>query len=1231
MRLKNKILTLCVLLITFIANSQTAQIVTRNSNAFNYETPFYFRWWFILIVVVIIINIVIDIDQKYANFKDDNISKYFRDKNNARQYNVYLLFIAIAFPIKELILEIFKIRLISEFIECLCIGIFLIIIYYLGSKNSTIQKYFRKMFISTYFLIFFFELHKLIHFPFELITNIEMLFAIFFAPTVFRTIKQYWMFSVFVFILFIILFIDGNIKTNAFIIYVYTYLMSMMLHYMRHSKIIISEDKFRFANEIVNKGNFLTITTNRKGKVTFCSNTVSDILGYTPEEVLGFEFWKLTDDFQFNKGSYHKNYEEDNFHIRKLKCKNGDFKYIQWKDKKFSDDLFLGIGQDITAIQNIEIDKQNRIEKINKYTAILNYFTSKSYSNQDDFNTKLENITKAVTNSIYINKVSYWSYDQDSLNCEKQYNEQTKKYDKKYSIKKTECELYFSSISKGNQVLTSDVFNDPIINFSCRDYYQEYNIVSLLDTPVFLNGELAGVISLESLNNAVHWDNEDASFARSIGDLISIALENEMRIDAEKKLAYKSDMLAVITQNMEKFSLHKNTDDIFKSILGEIGNVINIDRLAFFEKEPQTKKFHQKYRWLASENGFVEIEEKLLNLTPEDFPFIYESGQLNKFYCSVVSKIEDQTIRKFLSDLGIKSVLFLPLFVKNDLFGFLTFSDTTSEREWSMDEIRILKSLAKIVSSSVERNINETIIQESEEKFRLLANTIPGVVYLSKFDEGSTKIFLNDEIENLTGYPKEDFLENKLSYLTLIHPDEKDEIIKVQKNNLINGNAIHSTYRLRRKNGEYIWVEEFGNVIMKDNQIDYIGGIYFDITQKIENEKAIKEKEVAEAANKAKSEFLANMSHEIRTPLNGIIGFSDILMKTDLENEQKKYITTVNQSAHSLLELINDILDFSKIEAGKLDLYIEKFEIKEALNPIIDLIIYETKQKNINLQLIIDKDVPQFIWTDFVRFKQILINLLSNAVKFTEKGTIKLNVSVINIINESETAIRFEVIDTGIGIHEKNQKKIFKAFSQEDSSTTRKFGGTGLGLTISNQLLGLMGSKLQLKSKLNIGSTFYFDLDIKTSNLNIKEIRPNNTSSDHEISVSKTNNSAKKITVMIVEDNKINMLLLKTIIKKVFMNATIFEILNGQEAVLQFESINPDIIFIDIQMPIMNGYEATKAIRKLQLGENIPIIAITAGTEKEERDKCIKAGMNDYVSKPIINGVIEEVILKWTH
>lgn len=403
-------------------------------------------------------------------------------------------------------------------------------------------------------------------------------------------------------------------------------------------------------------------------------------------------------------------------------------------------------------------------------------------------------------------------------------------------------------------------------------------------------------------------------------------------------------------------------------------------------------------------------------------------------------------------------------------------------------------------------------------------------------------------------------------------------------------------------------------------------GIFIDITEKKKNESIVKEKELAEAANKAKSEFLANMSHEIRTPLNGIIGYTDLLMNSKLETTQKQYMKTINQSANILLEVVNDILDFSKIESGKLELNIEKYCIENIILQIKELVNYQAHSKNLQINYIIDEDVPKYIWVDYIRLKQVLINLLTNAIKFTHVGGIDLTISVLDV-HKNSTSLRFSVKDTGIGIRKSNQKIIFQAFSQEDSSTTKKFGGTGLGLTISNQLLSLMNSKLQIKSQYNIGSTFFFDIKLKSSNKLKQNKLINSLKVISENRILQFENEEPKI--LIVEDNKINMLLTKTLVKQIVPKCIIYESSDGEKALDKVLEINPDIIFMDIQMPLINGYEATKAIRKIENLQDTIIIALTAGTIMGEKEKCIEAGMNDYVSKPIIKKTLEDILEKW--
>jgi signal transduction histidine kinase/CheY-like chemotaxis protein len=376
----------------------------------------------------------------------------------------------------------------------------------------------------------------------------------------------------------------------------------------------------------------------------------------------------------------------------------------------------------------------------------------------------------------------------------------------------------------------------------------------------------------------------------------------------------------------------------------------------------------------------------------------------------------------------------------------------------------------------------------------------------------------------------------------------------------------------------------------------------------------------ANAASQAKSQFLANISHEIRTPINSVIGFSELLKGTSLNEEQKVFVNSLNDSANFLFELVNQILDFTKMEAGKVELFRERTNLIELSNSVHKTLMPLASAKNINFELKVDIGESDCVLLDETRIRQVLVNLVSNGIKFTERGFVRLAIEKLSEI-ENKINIRFSVQDSGIGISAEQQKNLFSVFNQGDNSTSKKYGGSGLGLVISNGILELMDSKIICDSSPENGSLFYFNMELETCEHDTLEVQHEKiTSPQVEIKAN------EKLCTLIVDDNVLNLLLLKVMLQQVYPGLTIYEAADGFAALELMKSLRPDFIIMDIQMPEMDGRETTKKIRALNY--ELPIIACTASVTEGEKELCLEAGMSDYIPKPISKELIRNILEK---
>lgn len=519
--------------------------------------------------------------------------------------------------------------------------------------------------------------------------------------------------------------------------------------------------------------------------------------------------------------------------------------------------------------------------------------------------------------------------------------------------------------------------------------------------------------------------------------------------------------------------------------------------------------------------------------------------------------------------------------------------------------------------------INKKLHEETRLLEATVVNAKDGIIITdSKLDDdGPRIIYVNNAFTRLSGYEADEVIGKTPRILQ--GPNTCKKTLARLKTSLQQGKYFQGELENYTKDGDPYWLEiSITPVKNNDGVITHFTAIERNISERKAFEKELEESRLgAEKANLAKSEFLANMSHELRTPMNGIIGLSDLLFDTQLDEEQTESVKAINSSAESLLILLNDILDFSKIEAGEMALENVAFNIRHTVEEIVSLIKNQADDKNIELTYNFAPSVPEYAMSDSTRIRQILTNLISNAIKFTQEGSISIDVSTK--LSGTKPTLYFRVEDTGIGIPKEKLEAIFLKFTQADESTARRFGGTGLGLTISKTLVEMMGGQIGVDSILGEGSTFWFELPLVRAREEL--IQKNDTT---ERSYQKFDGEG--LRVLVVDDHPVNLMFARKILKKLGIDR--IQLANSGEEAFEYTQVAMyDAIFMDCQMPGMDGFQTTQAIRSMHKGRALhtPIIAVTANAMKGDRERCIEAGMDDYLSKPIKPANLSEVIAKW--
>ena len=634
-------------------------------------------------------------------------------------------------------------------------------------------------------------------------------------------------------------------------------------------------------------------------------------------------------------------------------------------------------------------------------------------------------------------------------------------------------------------------------------------------------------------------------------------------------------------------------------------------------------------------------------LAAADYPQYFKELEAERIVAASEAQTDPRTAEftaGYLAPLGITSMLDIPIRSEGKMIGVICHEHIGPPRSWTLEEQHFATSVTNTVALAIEAADRRKVEQALRTSQGRLTTTVQSTnIGIWDWDLNSNDVYLSPEWKRQLGYDDHELDNTFQEWERRIHPDDHERSLGAIEAYLSGRTAsFENEHRIRHKDGSYRWILARGTIIRNEGELaSRMVGIHIDVTDRKAAEEVLRQaKEAAEAASQAKSQFLANMSHEIRTPMNGVLGMSELLLRCALGEKERHLTESIHRSGTTLLAIINDILDFSKIEAGKLQLESIPFEVRRAIQEAVDVSGPAAEKKHLKLSWHIAEDIPAYLLGDPTRLRQVLVNLVGNAVKFTEQGGIEVAVSLESRKGEVY-GLSVMVQDTGIGISREVQAHIFDAFSQADGSTTRKYGGTGLGLAIVKQLVALMGGHIELESVQGKGSVFRFNAYFRQCD---PAQRPRSSTSMHSGTdagrvVSPVQSSAQ-VRLLLVEDNPVNREVACGMLEA--LNCRIDTAENGREAVAAVETGEYSLILMDCQMPEMDGFTATRLIRQREATQaqqsladaggsvpHVPIVALTAHAMQGDRELCLAAGMDDYLTKPFTLSQLEQLIARW--